>query len=130
MPKYRRAVNKVTEELYNQIKPLVKTTRDYRKAKKMFGVSETTLRKIKNTRDFAEYNEKTIKSHEHRAERGKAREEQDGGEIIDLDNEKLDEIERKIVSREEFQEIIDEVKIIIALAFIILLLVVILMRVF
>lgn len=116
MPKYHRAVSVVTEELYNEIKAVVKTTRDYRKGRKLFGVSETTMRKIKNTRDFAEYRQKASKSYLCKAEASEA-----PSTITDLDIEELVEVRKEIASsRSEIIEAIDEVKIVIVVAAVIL----------
>lgn len=55
--------NIITEQLYNDVKKVAKAPADDKKVVREFGISYTTARKIRNTRDFSEYRYKTIASH-------------------------------------------------------------------
>lgn len=69
----------VTEKFYNKVKPLLKTPADDKRAMKRFYISARTARKIRCTKDWAEYQA------ENSAKRAKARQK-----VVDHSQEDLD----------------------------------------
>ncbi len=64
MPKkYHRSVNRVTEQFYNEVKPKLRSTQNYSGVMRKYKISQTTCRAIKNTASYAEYRERSLKSH-------------------------------------------------------------------
>lgn len=57
--------NRITEERYRQMKELLKAPADDRVIAQTFGVSTSTCRNVRNTKDYAEYCERVFRYHGH-----------------------------------------------------------------
>lgn len=55
MAKFRRGVNRVTPELYAELKPKLNTPADHKKVMREYKIGDSTCRSIRNTDSYEEY---------------------------------------------------------------------------
>lgn len=53
----------MTKEIYNKMKPELKTPADDQKAMEKYGFGQATVRNVRNTKDFTEYCERVFRYH-------------------------------------------------------------------
>lgn len=53
--KFSRKVNRVTPELYAELKPKLKIPADHKKVMREYGIGDSTCRSIRNTDSYEEY---------------------------------------------------------------------------